>query len=79
MDHSAGCGSGHQGKQIDRRLRATPVPPVQREVMQNNARVMKALAGSDQGEDRRLAADLGYFTGRSHVREKEKGRDQERE
>jgi len=69
-----------KAKQIDRRLRATPVPPVQREVMQNYERVMKALAGSAHGEDRRLAADLvGYFTGRSHVREKEKGRDRERE
>ena len=69
-----------KAKQIDRRLRATPVPPVQREVMQNYERVMKALAGSDQGEDRQLAADLvSHFTGRSHVREKEKGRDQERE
>ena len=69
-----------KAKQIDRRLRATPVPPVQREVMQNYERVMKALASSDQGEDRRLAADLvGYFTGRSRVREKEKGRSQERE
>ena len=69
-----------KAKQIDRRLRATPVPPVQREVMQNYERVMKALAGSDHGEDRRLAADLvGYFTGRSRVGEKEKWRDQERE
>ena len=69
-----------KAKQIDRRLRATPVPRVQREVMQNYERVMKALAGSDHGEDRRLAADLvGYFTGRSRVGEKEKRRDQERE
>ncbi len=69
-----------KAKQIDRRLRVTPVPPVQREVMQNYERVMKALAGSDQGEDRRLAADLvGYFTGRRHVVEKDKGRSQERE
>ncbi len=69
-----------KAKQIDRRLRATPVPPVQREVMQNYERVMKALAGSAIGDDRRLAADLvGYFTGRGRMREKEKGRDQERE
>ena len=69
-----------KAKQIDRRLRATPVPPVQREVMQNYERVMKALAGSDQGEDRRLAADLvGYFTGRSRTGEKEPGRSHERE
>ncbi|TKB91805.1 MAG: hypothetical protein E8D41_10050 [Nitrospira sp.] len=66
-----------KAKQIDRRLRATPV---QREVMQNYERVMKALARSAHGEDRQLAADLvGYFTGRSRVREKEKRRDQERE
>ncbi len=69
-----------KAKQIDRRLRATPVPPVQREVMQNYGRVMKALAGSAHGEDRRLAADLvGYFTGRSRMGGKEKGRDRERE
>ena len=69
-----------KAKQIDRRLRATPVPSVQHEVMQNYARVMKALAGSAHGEDRRLAADLvRYLTGRSQEREKEKGRNQERE
>ena len=69
-----------KAKQIERRLRATPVPRVEREVMQNYARVMKALAGSAHGEDRQLAANLvRYFTGRSHVREKDKGRPQERE
>jgi hypothetical protein len=69
-----------KAKQIDRRLRATSVPRVQRAVMQNYERVTKALAGSDHGEDRQLAADLvGYFTGRSGVREKEKGRPHERE
>ncbi len=69
-----------KAKQIDRRLHATPVPPVQREVMQNYERVMKALAGSAHGEDRQLAADLvGYFTGRSRVGGKEKGRSHERE
>ena len=69
-----------KAKQVDRRLRATPVPRVQREVMQNYERVMKALARSDQGDDRQLAADLvRYFTGRSRVREKEKGRPHERE
>ena len=60
--------------------RTTPVSPVQREVMQNYERVMKALAGSVHGEDRQLAADLvGYFTRRGRMREKEKGRDHERE
>ena len=69
-----------KAKQIDRRLHATQVPRVQRAVMQNYARVMKALAGSVHGEDRQLAADLvGYFTGRGRMREKEKGRDHERE
>ena len=69
-----------KAKQIDRRLRATPVPRVQREVMQNYERVMKALAESAHGEDRQLAAALvGYFTGRSRVGEKEKGRPHERE
>ena len=42
--------------------------------MQNYERVMKALAGSDQGEDRQLAADLvGYFTGRGRGGGKEEG------
>ena len=69
-----------KAKQIDRRLRATPVPPVQREMMQNYERVMKALASSDQGDDRQLAADLvGYFTGRSRMTEKDKGHSPERE
>ena len=65
---------------LDRRTRATPVPPVQRDLMQNYEQVMKALARSDRGEDRQLAADLvRHFSGRSPVREKEKGKDQERE
>ena len=69
-----------KAKQIDRRLRAMPVPPVKPEVMQNYEGVMKALARSERGEDRQLAADLvRHFTERSHVREKDKGRDQERE
>jgi len=68
-----------KAKQIDRRLRATPVPRVQREVMQNYERVMKALAGSAHGEDRQLVADLvRHFTGRSRMGEKEKGRPHER-
>jgi len=42
--------------------------------------VMKALAGSAHGEDRRLAADLvGYFTGRSRTGKKEPERSPERE
>jgi hypothetical protein len=69
-----------KAKQIDRTRRATPVPRVEREVMQNYERVMKALAASDQGKDRQLAADLvSYFTGRSRVTEREKGRSHERE
>jgi hypothetical protein len=69
-----------KAKQIDRTRRATPVRRVEREVMQNYERVMKALAASDHGKDRQLAADLvRYFTGRSLTAEKEKGRDQERE
>ena len=66
--------------QVDRRTRATQAPRVQREVMHNYERVMKALARSDRGDDRQLAADLvRYFTGRSRMAEKEKGRNQERE
>ncbi len=41
---------------------------------------MKALARSDRGEDRQLAADLvSHLTGRSRMTEKEKWRPQERE
>ena len=69
-----------QATQVDRRTGATQVPRIQREVMRNYKEVMNALARSDQGEDRKLAEDLvGYFTGRSHMVEKDKGRDQERE
>ena len=65
---------------MDRRTGATRAPRVQREVIQNYERVMKALARSDRGDDRQLAAGLvRHFTGRSRVREKEKGRDRERE
>ena len=69
-----------QATRVDRRTGATQVPRVQREVMQNYERVMKALARSDRGEDRQLAADLvRHLGGRSRVAEKEKGRDRERE
>ena len=65
---------------LDRRTRATPVPPVQRDLMQNYEQVMKALARSERGDDRQLAADLvSYLSGRGRVGEKEKARDQERE
>ena len=75
-----GVDPNTKAKQIDRRLRPTPVPPVQHAVMQNYERVMKALAESVHGEDRQLAADLvSYLSGRSRVGEKEKGRSQERE
>ena len=66
--------------QVDRRARATQVPRVQRDLMQNYEGVMKALARSERGEDRQLASDLvRYFTGRSRMGEKEKARNQERE
>ena len=65
---------------LDRLARATQVPRVKREVMQNYERVMKALARSDRGDDRQLAADLvRHLSGRSREREKEKARPQERE
>ena len=65
---------------VDRTKRETRVPRIQREVMQTYKQVMNALASSDQGDDRQLAADLvRHFTGRSRVREEEKGRDRERE
>ena len=69
-----------KAQHLDRRTGATQVPRVQREMMQNYEQVMKALARSDQVEDRQLAADLvQHLSGRGQVREKEKGRDQERE
>ncbi len=65
---------------LDRRTRAGQAPRVQREVMQNYEQVMKALARSDRGDDRQLAADLvRHLSGRSQVKEQEKGRDRERE
>ncbi len=65
-------GSTH-ATHVDRRTGAAEAPPVQREVMQ-------ALARSDRGDNRQPAADLmRYLSGRSHVREKEKGRSPERE
>ncbi|MEO7864198.1 MAG: relaxase/mobilization nuclease domain-containing protein [Nitrospirales bacterium] len=65
--------------QVDRRTREAKVPRVQREVMQNYERVMRALARSDRGDDRQLAADLvRHFSGRSQVREREKEKPQER-
>ena len=69
-----------QATRVDRRTRATQAPRVQLDLMQNYERVMKALARSDRGEDRQLAADLvRYLTGRSRMREEEKARPQERE
>ena len=65
---------------VDRRARETRAPRIQREVMQNYERVMKALARSDRGDDRQLAADLvRHFSGRSRMEESEKARPQERE
>ena len=65
---------------VDPTQRETRVPRIYREVMQNYQQVMHALASSDQGEDRQLAADLvRHFIGRSRMAEKEKWRSQERE
>ena len=47
-----------QATQVDRRTRVTQAPRVHREMMQNYERVMNALARSDRGNDRQLAADL---------------------
>ncbi len=69
-----------QAQRVDRSKREAHAPRVQREVMQNYERVMKALARSDRGDDRQLAADLvHHLAGRSRIHEKEKGRPQERE
>lgn len=69
-----------KAKRVDRSKRETHAPRVQREVMQNYQRVMKALAHSDRGDDRQLAADLvRHLAGQTRMHEKEKGRSQERE
>ena len=50
------------------------------EVMRNYEQVMRALARSDRGEDRQLAADLvGYLGGRGRTRETDRDRGKDRE
>ncbi len=67
-------------KRLDRSKRHTSTPQVQRDVMQNYEQVMKALARSDRGDDRQLAADLvSHLSGKHRTIEKEKGRVKERE
>lgn len=69
-----------QATRLHRSTREMHAPRVQREVMQNYERVMKALARSDRGDDRQLAVDLvSHLAGRSRMHEKEKGRQEERE
>jgi hypothetical protein len=69
-----------KAKGIDRRMRQTHTPTRQREVMQHYHQVMKALATSERGDDRQLAADLvGYLGERGRTPEKDIRRPKERE
>lgn len=51
------------GKTLERLKRTTRRPGRAREVMRNYEQVMKALARSDRGEDRQLAADVVRYFG----------------
>ncbi len=70
-----------KAKVLDRQQRQTYTPKKQREVMQHYQQVMKALAQSERGEDRQLAADLVRYLrepGRTLAPERERGSDRER-
>lgn len=65
---------------IDRQQRQTHRPRQQQEVLQHYKEVLKALARSDRGDDRQLAADLVRYLGeRGHTPETERGRGKGRE
>ncbi len=65
---------------LDRQQRQTHRPRQQQEVLQHYKEVMKALARSDRGDDRQLAADLVCYLGeRGHSPETERGRGKGRE
>jgi hypothetical protein len=66
---------------LDRQKRQTHLPKKRREVMHHYEQVMKALAQSERGDDRQLAADLVRFLGargRTTENEKEQGKNRER-
>lgn len=70
-----------KGETLERLKRTTRRHGRVQEVMRNYEQVMRALARSDRGEDRQLAADLvRYLAGRGRVPEtqKERGKDRER-
>ena len=68
------------GKKLDRQQRTTPRPGRAEDVLRNYEQVMKALARSDRGEDRQLAADLVRYLGeRGRISERDRGRPKERE
>ena len=50
--------ASRKGKTLERLKRTTRRPGRVQEVMRNYEQVMRALARSDRGEDRQLAADL---------------------
>ncbi len=74
-DHST------KAKVLNRQQRQTHTPRQQQEVLQHYKEIMKALARSERGEDRQLAADLVRYLrepGRTLAPERERGRDRER-
>jgi hypothetical protein len=69
-----------KGETLERLKRATRRQGRAQDVMRNYEQVMRALARSDRGEDRQLAADLvSYLGGRGRNPEIEKGRGKDRE
>ncbi len=70
-----------EGKTLERMKRITRRQGRAQDVMRNYEQVMRALARSDRGEDRQLAADLvSYLGSRGRTQEikKEVGKDRER-
>ena len=70
-----------KAKRLDRQKRQTLTPRTQHEVMHHYEQVMRTLARSERGEDRRLAADLVRYLGvrgRTPETERERGKDRER-
>lgn len=62
-----------QSESLERQLRQTSVPRMQRDLLVNYQAVMKALATSERGEDRQLAADLvNYLRERMHAMDRDR-------
>jgi len=69
-----------KGEMLERLKRTARRQGRAQEVMRNYEQVMRALARSDRGEDRQLAADLvGYLGGRGRTRETDRDRGKDRE